>query len=160
VGRTTRVSGGGCRVSLTARDRGDRNRRPSLSSLVDVDRLATIASGEIYPELGISQRCRVTRSVVDKSSFPIPGNGMPSNRILRRRGVDPPKNESGSTGAFKSCDVRHRFARAGNGFIATDVFSIEFGAPQISIPHTRFCCLSAATRFVTPRIGDFLTWLE
>src|SRR6267142_4460060 len=109
----------------------------------------------MYPEWGISQRYRVTRSVVDKSSFPNPGNGMPSNQISRRRGADPPKNESGSTGAFASFDKRSRLVRAGNGFIATDFFNNEFGTPLIQITRTRLYCLSAAMRLVIPRSGNF-----
>src|SRR6267142_3720721 len=108
----------------------------------------------MYPEWGISQRYRVTRSVVDKSSFPNPGNGMPVNWISRRRGADPPKNESGSTAAFLLFDVRIRMVRAGNGFIATNCFNNEFGAPRIQIPRTRFCWSSEAMRSVTPRSGD------
>src|SRR6266850_3046628 len=114
----------------------------------------------MYPEWGISQRYRVTRSVVDKSSFPIPGNGMPLKEIVRRRGADPPKNESGSTAAFSSFDQRIRVVRAGNDIIAKDLFNNEFGTPRIQIPRTQFCCLSAAIILVTPRIGDFLaSWL-
>src|SRR6266850_2208144 len=119
AGMTTRVSGDGCRFSRTARDRGDRNRSSSVLSLVNVDRLATIASGEMYPEWGILERERRTRSVVDRSSFPNPGNGMPVKDNVRRRGADPPRNESGSTGAFPSFDERIRSVRAGNDFIAT-----------------------------------------
>ena len=155
AGRTKRACGDGCRCSRSARVRGDRNQRPSPSSLVNVDRVATIASGEINPEWGISKRERLTRSVVDKSSFPIPGNGMPSNQVVRRLGADPPKNESGSTGAFSSCDKRFRFVRAGNRFNTTDFFNNEFGTPQMQIPRTRFRCLSAARILVTPCSGDF-----
>ena len=155
AGRTTRVSGDGCRFSRSARDRGDRDPRPSDLSLVNEDRLATIASGEMYPEWGILWRERLTRSVVDKSSFPNPGNGMPVNQITRKCGADPPRNEWGSTDALLSSEKRYRVVRAGNGLVPTDVVSNEFGTPWIKIPHTRFCCLSAVMRLVTP--GAFPT---
>src|SRR6266850_4154808 len=113
--------------------------------------------GEMYPEWGILERERVTRSVVDKSSFPIPGNGMPLNRITCRHGADPPKNESGSTSAFSSFEKRTRLARARNGFISTNFLNNKFGMPKISIPCMQFCCLSAAMRLVTPRSGGLLS---
>jgi hypothetical protein len=70
-------------------------------SLINADRLVTTNSGEMYPESGISKRWRIMRSVADKRSFPNAGNGngMPVNCSDRRRGADPPRNESVMTGA-------------------------------------------------------------
>src|SRR6267154_2795670 len=56
LGRIARVSGGGCWLSRAGRGRGDRNRRLSSSRLVNAERLVAIASGGMYPELGISNR--------------------------------------------------------------------------------------------------------
>ena len=50
AGRVTHVNGRVCRFALSAGDRGDRNRSISSWSLVNVDRVTTIASGEMYPE--------------------------------------------------------------------------------------------------------------
>ena len=101
----------------------------STSSIVNVDRLATIVSGEMYPEWGILERERRTRLVVDRSSFPNPGNGMPVRENIRKLGAYPPKNESESTGALSSFDERVRSVSAGNDFIASGLFNNEFGAP-------------------------------
>lgn len=51
-----RVGGGGSRVirPWSARDQGDR--RWSCWSLVDMDKLVTKASGEMYPERGTSHK--------------------------------------------------------------------------------------------------------
>src|SRR5712671_2827217 len=54
-----------------------------------------IASGEMYPESGMSSRVSMTRPLADKSSFGTDGTGMLSNLSSRRCGADPPKNESG-----------------------------------------------------------------
>ena len=50
AGRATHVIGRGCRLALSAGDRGDRNSSVSSWSLVNVDRVMTITSGEMYPE--------------------------------------------------------------------------------------------------------------
>jgi hypothetical protein len=50
-------------------------------------------AGEIYPEDGVESRESVIRSRVDKSNFPIAGNGTPDKLSDRRHGTDPPKNE-------------------------------------------------------------------
>jgi hypothetical protein len=96
-----------------------------------MDRLATIASGEMYPEWGISWRERLTRSVVDKSSFPNPGNGMPAKYNDCRHGADPPKNESGSTCDLSSFDEDERLSvfSTGNGSFVAKVPNNELGTP-------------------------------
>ena len=50
LGKTTQVSGGGCRLSRWVRDRGYRNPRANDSSLDNVDREGTIVLGETYLE--------------------------------------------------------------------------------------------------------------
>ena len=52
-----------------------------------MDRMVTIALGEMFPEDGMNPREIVTRSQVDKSSFPIAGNGIPHKISDRRRGT-------------------------------------------------------------------------
>jgi hypothetical protein len=49
-GRIECVIGGGRRLSLSGRDREDRNSRERLSRLVNTERQVAIASGEMYPE--------------------------------------------------------------------------------------------------------------
>ena len=53
-------------------------------------------SGETYPEKGELERERWTRWVADRGRFGNTGNEKPVNLRLRRRGADPPKNESES----------------------------------------------------------------
>ena len=121
-------------------------------SLVNADRLVTICSGEMIPDFGISSRQSVTRSVVDKRSFPNAGNGngMPLNWSDRRRGADPLRNESVMAGAFSSFERSVRSVNFENRlFIAAD-FNSEFGTPQMLILHTRSCLLRAAIILVTP----------
>jgi len=79
-------------------------------------RAVAIASGEMYPESGMSQRMSVTRPGADKSSFGIDGNGMLLNLSVRRRGADPPKNESGKIGATSPYTETCRSVSSGNGF--------------------------------------------
>jgi hypothetical protein len=50
AGRTKRVSGSGCRFSLSERGRGDWNSRMRVSKLNSIARQEAIASGEMYPE--------------------------------------------------------------------------------------------------------------
>lgn len=57
------------------------------------DRQVTIVSGKMYPECGISQRRRVTRSWADKGSLSNAGNAMPTNEGYCRCGTDVPKND-------------------------------------------------------------------
>src|ERR1700730_12605510 len=99
------------------------------SSLVNADRPATIASGEMYPEWGISQRRSSTRSLAHESSFRIAGNGMAVIQSDCRRSADPPKNESGRTSALLSPATSLRYVSAGNGsFIAAaNRFKKELG---------------------------------
>jgi len=77
------------------------------------------ASGEKYPESGMSQSSSLMRPWADKSSFGIDGNGILSNRSVRRRGADPPKNESGRTRA--PFVQTYRCVSSGNGFCIASV---------------------------------------
>ena len=117
AGRRKRVDEGTRWLSTSGRDEDDSNSKSRFSSLVNAERQATIPSGEIYPEWGISQSRRSTRSVADKRRFGNPGNGMRSNQRKRKRGVDPPKNESGATGGVSrsSSDASRRCVNSGNG---------------------------------------------
>src|SRR6266478_592426 len=135
AGRRVRVNGGGRRLSRTGRDGGDWNPSLNCSSLVNAERQERIASGEMYPELGILQSSRSTRSVADKSSFRNPGNGMRVKESDCRRGADPPKNESGSTGTVSSSENSSRDVSAGNGFsiAARSLPDGEFVTSQSSI---------------------------
>ena len=74
----------------------------------------TIALGEMYPEWGIIQNSRKSRSLVDKSSFGNAGNGMRIKLSDRRRGADPPKNESGRFGTDSFDEERYRCVSARN----------------------------------------------
>src|SRR6266852_2946398 len=103
---------GGC-GRRTGRDRGDSNISESSSSLVNVERQRTIASGEMYPEWGI-----LTRPVADKSSLGNPGKRTRLNRRSCRRGADPPKNDSGTTEGVSSSNASLQIVNSvnsGNG---------------------------------------------
>ena len=119
-------------------------------SLFNADRAVTIASGEMYPERGMSVRQRVTRSVADESSFGNSGNKMWLNSSECKRGEDPPKNELGSGTGVVPCDTESfRSVSAGNGSsIASMIFlNCESGIHQKRILHTRSRWLSLATIF-------------
>jgi hypothetical protein len=65
--------------------------------------------------------------VADKSAFGHPRNGAPTKARNRRRGADPPKNESEGTGPHDKLpnDMRRRIASSENGTcIAVQIFSI------------------------------------
>jgi len=96
-------------------------------------RAVAIASDEKYPESGISQRVSVVRPLADKSSVGIDGNGMPSNENVRRRGADPPKNESGRTGATSQYTETSMRVNSGNGFCiaAANLSQREPGIPEM-----------------------------
>jgi hypothetical protein len=163
AGRTERVSGGGCWLVECVINRASWNSRASSLSLVNVDRQATISSGEMYPEYGIRSRRSVTRSVADKSSFCGAGNEMPCKSSDRRRGVNPPRNESGRTGGhLSSAEESSRDVSAGNGFfIASYLFDSEFGMSQMLISRTRSWHSSAAMMLSIPRSGELgLLWHE
>jgi hypothetical protein len=100
-GRTEGVcaSWGGGRFAGSGWDRGDWNERESDLRLVIADRQVAITWGEMYIETGISTMENETRSLADKNSFWIAGNGTLFKERNRRRGVDSEKNESGRTGA-------------------------------------------------------------
>ena len=59
-------------------------------------------------------------SVADKSSFGKPGIGMRSNVSFRRLGIDPPKNESGTTATISSSDQSSRCVSSGKGSCIAD----------------------------------------
>ena len=61
TGRTERVEGGRRLLAWSGQDRGDWNLMESSSRPVNAERAVTIASGEMYPEWGISSRQRVSR---------------------------------------------------------------------------------------------------
>ena len=62
--------------------------------------MVATASGEIYPGCDTRKRLRLTRSRADKTSFGNAGNGMSDRWSDFRRGVNPPKKVSGSTGGL------------------------------------------------------------
>jgi len=105
----------------------------------------------MYPEWGMDQRRSTTRFRVDKSSFLTVGKGMPHKLSIWRRGVDPPRNESGRIGTFPSSDVSFKDVSSGNGFfIAANFFISEFGMSRMWILRTRQCCLKAETMLAIP----------
>jgi hypothetical protein len=112
-------------------------------------------SCDMYPEPGISSRRSVIRSVVDKSSFWGTGNGMPYKSSDRKRGANPPRNDSGRTGGHLSSDDESCMDfSSGNGTLkAPNFFNSEFGTPQRRISHTRSRHFSAAMILRTPRSG-------
>src|SRR5260221_4777138 len=135
------------------------------SSLVNVERLLAMSSGEMYQEIGIRSRRSVTRSVEYKSSFRSAGNEMPCRSSDRRLGANPPRKESGSTehpslssDSEESCkDV----SAVNATFNAVDLFNSEFGTPQRLISRTRRGHWSAAMTFRTPRGRSLgLVWYE
>jgi len=146
------VGEGARRLAGSNRGRGLKPRSSDLSA-VNTDRLVTIAEGEMYPDWGIRERLRATRSRVDKSSFPNIGKEMShksgsSTVDLRQIHL---RTDQGGSGRFPR-DTSSRLISSGNGlFIAAIVFNSEFGTPLIKISHTRCCCLSTAVMLATPR---------
>jgi hypothetical protein len=114
------VGGGRDRLSGSGRDRGERNPRLRISSLVMTVREVASASGEMYPESGMPQRESETSRWADKSSFGIDRNGILSNLSDQRCGADLPKNDSGRTGTL-SCVQTCRSVSSGNGFCIASV---------------------------------------
>src|SRR5712691_4046762 len=100
----TCVGRDGCWLSVSrwVQGRGDRNPRYSVLSLVNLEREVTTSSGAMYPECGMFHRRRLTRSFADKSNLPTAGDGIPSKLSSWSHGTDPPKKESGRTGALSS----------------------------------------------------------
>jgi hypothetical protein len=74
-------------------------------------RRVAIASGEMYPEWGIFISRSSTRWVADKRSFGNPGDGMEVKARYRRRGADPPKNESGRTGPYENTQIANLYGK-------------------------------------------------
>jgi len=81
----------------------------------------TIASGEMYPE-----------------------RGMPDNEKYRRRGADPPRNESGTgmTDSVSTCDESHRSVSSGNDTCigAKTSSNYQSARPRRMTSHTRLLC--------------------
>src|SRR5712691_132056 len=102
AGRTARVSGGGSRLFRLGKDLTDSKLTPMYSSPFNMDKHVANASGEMYPALVILARLSTTRSLVDKRSFGSVGNGTRQSVIAWRRGADPPKNASITTGASRA----------------------------------------------------------
>ena len=114
---------------------------------------APIGSGEKYPEWGILHRRRVTRWVADKRRFGNPGNGMPSKSKVRRRGADPPKKESGMTGAVSPVEWSRRYVNSGNGtcIAAKTCSNCQFEREKRETTYcTRLLCPSAARMLSVP----------
>lgn len=82
------------------------------------------------------------------STFGKLGNGMPSNQSPRRRGVDPPKNESGTATAVPH-DLSHKVVSSGNGACITARTFSNSGPGMSGMPRpiwcTRSLCSSKAT---------------
>jgi hypothetical protein len=153
AGRTNRVGGGRDRVSGSGRDRGERNRRRRSSSLVMAAREVAISSGEKYPESGMFQRLSETSRWADKSSFGIDGNGILFNLSLRRRGADPPKNDSGRTGTTSFIQTStSRCVSSGNGFCIASVNLCHRPCDELPIPifisQMRLECSDSSTTIV------------
>jgi len=75
----------------------------------------TTASGDTYPESGLSQRRRVTRSLADESSWYIARNEPFLSVNICRREEDPPKNESGATATPLFFTEMRRCVNSGDG---------------------------------------------
>src|SRR5712691_2656340 len=83
------------------------------------------------------------------------GNGMPHNRNIRRRGADPPKNVSGSTGTDSSVDCSNNLVKTGNGLCITWTNFSSTGPPisPMTISDMRSRHSSAAMMFSTPFVS-------
>lgn len=92
-----RVGGGG--LVWKRRGRDGRNPMEMASRLGSSTKQMATLSGEMYPASGISQRRRERRCLADKAKEENVGNEMPTKANDRRRGADPPKNDSGRTSA-------------------------------------------------------------
>jgi len=109
----------------------------------------------MYPERGMDQRRRVPRFRIDKSSLLTSGKGIPEKPSERRRGADPPRNDSGRVGTFPPSEYNSKCVSFGNGFSTAAIFFIrEFGMPRMSILRTRQCCSSALMMLSIP-LGRF-----
>ena len=97
----------------------------SFSRFVKEDRQSTMASAEKSLRGVISQRERETRPAEDdKSSFGNAGKSTPSWWSDRRRGADPPRNESGRVGDTATCERKRRSVSAGYGSYVTFLFLV------------------------------------
>jgi len=134
--RAGSVCGGG--LGWSVKDRGHWDPNESDLSLFKEDKQATIASGEIYSEWGRCDIDRVTRLLADKSRFGNAGNAMSRSLSVRRRGADPPKDESGRAGGKISEDHRHHRSRcvsSGNGAIGILERRNDVVRPHRAPPH-------------------------
>ena len=83
---------------------------------------------------------------MDKRSVGIAGKGMPSKWIICKRGVDPPKNSAGKTGALPYFESMKSVVSTGNGScITVEIFSKSEPVTESLTSHTRSTCLSAET---------------
>lgn len=91
------------------------------------DRKLTIASDEMYVQLGTRSRQRLTRRSAVKSSFHIPGNAMDLKEHDRKLGAEPPKKSSGNATAASasSDDLIPRWVSAGNGSCITSAILLK-----------------------------------
>ncbi len=151
-GRIERVIGGGRWLSLSGRDREDENPRERVSRLVNRERHVAIASGEMYPEGGMPESSSRTRQVADKSNFGNPENKVQSNVKDRRRGADPPRNESGMTGSVSSSGKSRRSVNSGNGtcITARNSSNCQPEKYERKTSDTRLLCPSAAMTLSMP----------
>jgi hypothetical protein len=111
-----------------------------------MERQVAIASGEMCPERGIPTSQRLTRSVGDDSSFGNPGNGTAIKARNRRRGADPPKNESGriiGTYTYNKSSLaydRYSPASSGNGGPAPALLSKVFQFAKLATSQIEKLC--------------------
>jgi len=157
AGRTVRTQSGRRWLSLLGRECGEWNPRQSDSSLVKEDKQATIASGEMYS--GMCTRRRWTRSLAIKCSSRIAGNGMKLHSSDRRRGADPPKNDSGTISPLLSYRKSVRDVSSGKGYfiIAMKRSNSDIGTAPREIRQIRSGCSSAAMMLSAPSISDFMS---
>src|SRR6266849_10146066 len=98
------------------------------------------------------RRERSARWVAGKSKFGNHGSGMATKAIFRRRGADPPKNESGRSGTYDMpLNDKYSAASSGNGTcIAVQSFSIGEVVCQLSsILNMRLLSSSSASTLST-----------
>jgi hypothetical protein len=73
-----------------------------------------------------------------------PERGMPDNEKYRRRGADPPRNESGTgmTDSVSTCDESHRSVSSGNDTCigAKTSSNYQSARPRRMTSHTRLLC--------------------
>jgi len=102
---------------VVERDAGGRKRMESSLRWSKPDKIVTRASGERGQDFGMSYRFSVRRLSVDKRSRRSAGKGMPkpSTRISFKRGADPRRNSSMTSGSVAFLDSIRMNSSAGNG---------------------------------------------